>query len=185
MVGVLMARDYARILTRIWADPDFRTLAVTEQHAYLMVFSDPALTYCGAGPLTVKRWANQSAGGTVRKIQTAIEGLAARRYLIIDGDTDEIMVRSLMRNDQVFRLPNVAKSAYASWRAVQSPVIRAECLFEVHRVHDGPASEWHPRTFSDEGVAEWLKEPLPEGLPGGFLKRFPEPLPRGFEEGIR
>src|SRR5438034_3537019 len=102
-----MARDHARILTRIWADADFRQLKATEQHAYFTVLSEPALTHCGTGPLTVKRWAKQSAGTSEKALRKALDVLSEQRYLVADWDTEEVLVRSLLRNDKIFKLPNV------------------------------------------------------------------------------
>jgi hypothetical protein len=174
-----MARDHARIFTSIWADKDFRTLKAEDQQTYFMVLSDSGLTHCGTGIITMKRWIGQSAGRTDRALHKSLDMLCERRYLVLDWATEEVLVRSMLRNDKVFRLPNVAKSAYASWKSVHSPIIRAEVLYEVHRVHEGPADERHDKTFDDEYVGRWLHEPFPEGLPEDFLNRYPNPLPKG------
>ncbi|HEX7173503.1 MAG TPA: hypothetical protein VF365_12965 [Candidatus Limnocylindria bacterium] len=179
-----MARDHARLFTSIWADPDFRRLKAAEQHAYFTVLSDNALTHCGTGILTVKRWTGQSAGMTERAFRRSLDVLEEHRYLVNDWDTDEVLVRSLLRRDKVFRLPNVAKSAYTTWKSLHSPRVRAEVLFEVHRIHEGPASDRTDKSFDDEYVADWLQEPLPEGLPEGFLKGFEEGSPDGFAQPI-
>lgn len=176
-----MARDHARIFTRIWSDPDWRNLTAAEQRAYLMVFSDPALTYCGVAPLTVKRWAQQASDTPERQLRKVLEGLHERRYLVIDDDTEEVLVRSFMRRDKVFRLPNVAKAAYAAYESVHSPTLRAHALIEVHRIAEGPASDYHAKAFTDEYVGPWLAEPFPEGLPESLAK----PIARGMTEGFR
>jgi hypothetical protein len=175
-----MARDHARFLTRIWGDADWRKLAGAEQRAYFMLTSDPALTYCGVVPLTVKRWAGQASDTPERVLRKTLDGLHERRYIVIDHDTEEVLVRTLMRNDKVFRLPNVAKSAYASFASVHSPVLRAHVLVEVHRIAEGPAAEFHEKAFTDEGVGAWLREPFPEGLPEPLEKA----ISRGFGEGF-
>lgn len=176
-----MARDHARILTRIWSDQDWRSLTGAEQRAYLMVLSDPALTYAGTAPLTVRRWAQQASDTPERALRKALDGLAARRYLVMDEGTEEALVRTYIRGDKVLRLPNVAKSAYAAYGSVHSPVLRAHILIEVRRIAEGPPSEYHEKTFTDEYVGEWLKEPFPEGLP----RPLAEAVDRGFMHGFQ
>ena len=174
-----MARDHARILTRVWADADWRKLTAAEQRAYILVLSDPSLTYCGVTAITVKRWAQQASDTPERLLRKAFDGLAARRYLVFDWDTEEVLVRSYMRNDKVLCVPNVAKSAYASYRAILSPQIKAELIVELHRIRKA-----HPDAYRDVAIAAveaWLTEPIPEGLA--------QPLPEGsaqwLPEGLR
>lgn len=156
-----MARDHARLFTNIWSDPDWRSLAAAEQRAYLLVLSDPSLNYCGVTSITVKRWSQQASDTPERLLRKAFDGLAARRYLVFDWDTEEVLVRSLMRRDKVLCVPNVAKSAYASYRAILSPTIRAEVLRELHRIRSEPDSWREPAVAA---VAQWFEEPSPEGL---------------------
>jgi hypothetical protein len=176
-----MARDHARLLTRIGGDPDWRGLLIAEHDAYLTVLAEPTLNYCGVTQLAVTRWANQARDSTQRTVRRALETLNERRYLVIDWDDEEVMIRSLMRNDKVLRQPNVARSAYMSFHQIRSPKIRAHALFEMHRIHEGPASDWSQRSFEDGYAGGWLKEPLLQPFPEGFLEGFPEPWPKGFE----
>lgn len=169
-----MARDHARLFTRIWSDPAWRKLTAAQQRAYTQVLSDPSLTYCGVTSVTMKRWALQSVDTPERLLRKAFDGLAEARWLVFDWDTEEVLVRSFIRNDKVLCVPNVAKSAYAAYQAVLSPVIRAEVLVEVHRIRKG-----HPEAYRDPAIAAvepWFTEPLPEGLP--------EPLPEGLAQGL-
>lgn len=170
-----MARDHARILTRVWADADWRKLTAAEQRAYILVLSDPSLTYCGVTAITVKRWAQQAADTPERLLRKAFDGLAARRYLVFDWDTEEVLVRSYMRNDKVLTQPNVARAAWSAYRSVLSPAIRAALLVEVHRI-----CKAHPDAYRDSAVAavsEWFEEPLPDEVG-------PEDLPEGWAQWL-
>jgi hypothetical protein len=180
-----MARDHARILTRIWSDKDWRKLTGAEQRAYLMVLSDPALTYAGTAPLTVRRWAQQASDTPERALRKALDGLVERRYLVADEATEEMLVRTYIRGDKVLRLPNVAKSAYAAYASVHSPVLRAHILIEVHRVSEGPQSDYHERTFTEGCVGAWLKEPFPEGLPEPLTEAIDRGFMHGFQHAFR
>lgn len=176
-----MARDHARILTRIWGDGDWRALTGAEQRAYWVITSDPALTYAGTIGATVKRWGQQASDTNERTMRKAIDGLTEKRFIVPDWRTEELLVRSYMRVDKVFRIPNVAKSAFAAYQRVISPIIRAHILIEVHRIHGGPETEWSARAFED--LAEWLTHPLPKGLPAGFPWDEPELVPRSLRGG--
>lgn len=177
-----MARDHARIYLRIWSDQKFVALTANEQRAYLLVLSEPGLTQCGVGPLMVRRWARLAADTSERTIRKALDGLAKQRYLIIDESTEEVLVRSFMRNDKVFRQPNVARAAYLAWQNVHSAALRAYVLYEVHRVHEGPPDDYSDKTWQPEIAGAWLTEPLREPLPEGFFEGFPARSPKGFPE---
>lgn len=175
-----MARDHARVLTRIWSDPEFRALTAGEQRTYLMVLSEQALSYAGVAPLTVRRWSQQATDTPEKVLRKHLDRLHDTRFLVVDHDSEEVLVRSFMRQDRVMRLPNVAKAARAAYLGVQSLVVRAHILIEVHRIHEGPAGDFHDKTFSPEYVGEWLTEPFPEGLPEPLDKA----IARGFAEGF-
>ena len=42
-----MARDYAKLLTRIWADSDFKQLTGTAQRLYFQLISQPDMSMAG------------------------------------------------------------------------------------------------------------------------------------------
>lgn len=160
-----MARDHARLFTSIWADPDWRALTGDEQRAYMLVLSDPSLSYCGVTAITIKRWAQQASDTPERLLRKAFDGLAAKRYLVFDWDTEEVLVRALMRRDKVLCVPNVAKSAYASYRSVLSPRIRATILTELRRIREDPEAFRDPAIAA---VSGWFTEPMPEPMPEGL-----------------
>ncbi len=172
-----MARDHARVLTRIWGDPEWRALTGAEQRAYLLVLSDPALNYAGVTATTVRRWAGQASDTPERALRQALRGLEAQRFLVIDWDTEELLVRSFLRNDRVLTVPNVAKAAYSAWRGVVSQRIRAAVLVELHRIVVGPSECWRQPAL--DAVKEWLAEPLPEGFGEGSAEGFRRGLPEG------
>lgn len=191
-----MPRDHARLYTRIWADKDFRALPALAQRTYFVVLSDPSLTHLGTAPFRPRRWSQLAPDTGEHDFRESLDILGQRRFLVIDTWSEDVLVRSLMRHDQVFKLPNVAKSAYAAWKAVDSPLLRAHALFEVHRIHEGPAAGKNDKSFEPDYVAGWLAEPFPDGFPEGpddgppegsaerfdswVREVFPEPWPTGF-----
>lgn len=179
-----MARSHGRVFASIWAPgSDFLTLSPGSQLRYLFLISQPDLEHSGVIPLRERRWSRSCAGGSVEQIQTELAELADARYVVIDEDSEELLVRSLIRRDEVWKQPNVFKSAARSVRTVTSPAIKAELLTELKRL-DLAEAKGEVRTLRDALVAEL--EPfanpsrtLPEPQAKGFQKNDDEPGGRG------
>lgn len=134
-----MARSHARIFTRIWHDPDFRNLTVEAQHAYMAILSNPDLTYVGLLDYIPQRIAGMSQGNTARKATTTLNQLAEKRFIIIDTDTAEMCIRSLVRHDGVLERINMGKATARAYGKVMSLPIREALIAELARAYtDGP-----------------------------------------------
>lgn len=129
-----MARSHARLLASIWEDDDFITLPPGAQRMYMFLISQRDLQHCGVIALRERRWSKKACGMTADGVRTELEVLAARRYVIIDDDAEELLVRSLMRRDKVYAQPNVFKAAADQIRAVSSREIRTVLLEELERL---------------------------------------------------
>lgn len=134
----LMARNHARVLTSIWNDPDFVDLSPGAQRMYLLLLSQQNLSHAGLLPLTVTRWANQSASTTPEQLMKWLSELVATRFVLIDHDTEELLVRSLIRGDEVYKQPQVMASAAKDARAVASPMLAWALAVEVARIRQIP-----------------------------------------------
>lgn len=119
-----MARSHARLLTSIWRDSDFLALSASAQRAYMLVMSQPNLSYCGVISYTPKRWAGCAKDTTVKDIRRGIDELVLARFLLLDEETEELWVRSFIKHDQVLKQPNVAIAARKDAEAVQSVPVR-------------------------------------------------------------
>lgn len=130
-----MARDHARIYTSIWNDPTWRKLDQAAQHTYLMVLSQPRLSYCGTLDFFPSRLASQVAGLTESKVRTAIRTLEKLKYLIVDRDTHELAVRSYVRHDGVLNRRNMGNAVGRALGTVVSQPIRDVILHELGRLY--------------------------------------------------
>lgn len=126
-----MARSHGRLLTRIWSDDDFRGLTVAAQRAYMLLLSQPNLTHAGTIPLTIRRWATMAGDSTEADMIDALKELERRRYLAIDGHSEELLVRTLIRNDDVWKQPKVFKSAKRDAEAIASRKLRRVLVAEL------------------------------------------------------
>lgn len=94
-----MSRSYARIMTAIWRNREFRALDAAVQRVYLLLVTQPDISAAGTLPLTVRRWADMAADTTPQDITAALTVLAAKNFVVFDRDTEELLVRSFVKWD--------------------------------------------------------------------------------------
>lgn len=130
-----MARDHARIKTSIWTeDPDFLALKVAEQHAYLMLASNPGLSRCGVLAYIPGRFDHLAADMTPARFRAAVAGLRAARFVVLDERTQELLLRSYVRHDGVLDRLNMGKATGTAFEAVVSRQIRRAIGDELARL---------------------------------------------------
>jgi len=173
-----MARSYAQIHQRIWADPDWRALNIDAQHLYLLLISQPSINLAGVLPMQLRRWASCVSGWQTSQVEGALEALTAARFVVVDEDTEEVLVRSLIRNDGAYKTPGMLKSILKFAEATQSPMLRATLGHELGRL---PALEG--KTAAD-GMKAIAATRAALGSFGGPSGPGGEPIPDGIGDGI-
>jgi hypothetical protein len=173
--------DYGKLFHQIWNDPGFIALPSRPQRLFMMLCSYHTRNYAGVVPMTVGRWARTAADLTAGMVREA-------RYVVTDEDTEEVLVRSYMRWDGLWKQPNMIGKLTDACLETSSDVIRAEIVRELARIIpevDSLSAKPESRRAirrSLTGAAQKLWEGFPEGLgegfPEGFLERFPEPINR-------
>ena len=136
-----MARSFGRILAAIWDDEDFKALSPTGQRMYLFLLTQADLEHSGLIPLRERRWAKSCGALTADQVSADLKELAAGRFIVVDEDNEELLVRSLIRRDEVWKQPNVYKAAAISAVAAQSPAIKAVLHAETVRLDLSAANE--------------------------------------------
>ena len=143
-----MPRSEARIFTSIWRDEDFIALPPGPQRLYMFLVSQHDVSYCGVMPLLPQRWAAKAAGLTIADIDRdlkTLEGtaypsanpdpaLAKTPFVVVDRDSGEVLIRSLIRRDGIWKQPNLLKQARDSADQVESRAILGALLAELHRL---------------------------------------------------
>jgi hypothetical protein len=129
-----MARSEARLVVSIWADPDFLALSPTAQRMFMFLISQPDLAHDGVIALRERRWSKSSAGLTAAQVAQDLDELSAARFTLVDEDTEELLIRSFVRRDKVYRQPNVLRAAGDHLATVSSPRIRAAVGAELARI---------------------------------------------------
>ncbi|MGC5033051.1 hypothetical protein [Micromonospora sp. DT229] len=129
-----MARSEARLSVSIWTDPDFLALAPDAQRMFMFLISQPDLAHDGVIALRERRWSKSAAGLTRTDVEKALLDLAAARFVVIDEDAEELLIRSFIRRDKVYRQPNVLRAAQDHLEVVTSPIVRAAIGVELRRI---------------------------------------------------
>lgn len=131
-----MARLYARVKVEIWRDMDFRSLSTDAQHLYFVLLTSPTLNLAGVGDWRPARLAALAGGWTPARVRKAGEELAAARYIVVDEDTEEVLIRSFVRHDGVLKGPKTAVSMAKDYGATASRSIMSTLAIEVARAAD-------------------------------------------------
>jgi hypothetical protein len=173
-----MARTEARIFTSIWRDEHFLALPASAQRLYLFLLSQDDLTYCGVMPLRQSRWARKAAGLTLPEIEQDLKALeaAGRVFIVADAESGELMIRSLLRRDGIWKQPNLLKQARESAEQVESPKIRAVLAGELRRLPLDETPSAQVRTL----VADFISD-LDQGK--AYPSAYPDPNSSGDPSG--
>ena len=129
-----MARDRANINTAMWTDQDFRDLNMAEQHLYKLLMTHPTLSYVGVADWRPGRIAAMTADATAAGVRATAESLQAKRYVFIDDETEEILVRSFLRHDGLLKQPKLSISMVNAFGSVASKMVREVITYELQRL---------------------------------------------------
>src|SRR5690349_2140958 len=135
-----MARGHGRILTSIWEDADFLALDEREQRLYLFLISQPNLNHAGLLDLTLRRWARKARGLTSAELEKLLQALEAARFIVMDDETEELLIRSFIRNDGVWRMPKVMGAMVSGTLEISSKRLQQALLAEADRIPLGELS---------------------------------------------
>jgi hypothetical protein len=128
-----VARNYAQIMTAIWRNAEFRALAEREQRTYLLLVTQPDISAAGVLALRLRRWADMAADSTPDGLVYALKVLEAGRFIVVDWDAEELLVRSFIRWDGGFGNPKRRPVIIRSASEVDSTVIRRHLASEFQR----------------------------------------------------
>lgn len=163
-----MARDHARIQIAIWTDEDFRALPVSAQHMYMLLLTQPTLSYCGVLDYVPRRLVSHSSDLTITRINKTVGLLETARFVAVDHEAAELLIRSYVRHDGVLEVPNVTKAVVRALGRVFSKSLRAMVIKELGRLlrEEPDAKGW--RVLKAEPYAELFEEVQAEGFGEGL-----------------
>lgn len=145
-----MSRTYAKIYVSIWAG-DFRDLTIGAQGLYFRLLTDPKLSMCGVVDWRPKRLVQSFAGMKSGEFTRLTGELEEAGYIVVDDDTEEVLIRSFVRHDGVLKSPNLTKAMATDWLAVASRKIKDVVVREVSRT-----IEEEPDSKGSGSVPDWF-----------------------------
>ena len=164
--------NYGKLFSRIWVDPEFTALDAAAQQLYCLLISHSTRDHAGVLPMALRRWARCTSGATIETIRGALARLINAGFTVVDWDTEEVLVRTFIRNDEVYKQPQVMRSALKSAVTVESPALRwalHDELMKLENAIDKPDL----RTETDKAI-----NALVDGLPAPCAhpaRTLPEP----------
>lgn len=177
----LMARSEARLKFDIWRGLEGRSRDAKLLYAVLL--TEPTVNHAGVGAVRIDLW-SQKAGMTSDEVRRALSELGEEPQVVVDHNTQEVLIRTLIRNDGVADQPYVLKGALREALQVVSPVLRRWLAGELRKLPpkrpDGVSKTGRPVVYPDpHAVADQLD---PGGPPASNGKP-PETLSEGFGDG--
>jgi len=175
----------------IWTNRDFTALVQEDQRTYLMLTTQPGINLCGVVPITWGRWTTTTADCTADSLRASLDRLKAARFIVVDYGTDELLVRTFIRHDGVWRNKKTRAGMFNQRQSIVSDKIRAALDTEIERcrlAQDDPSSivddEWD-RAFPD-GIPsqESPPPPPPPSPPPPPLQLAHANIPSGSREGL-
>jgi hypothetical protein len=129
-----MARTHGRIQAVIWSDADFIAMRATAQRMFMFLLSQPDLSHAGLLPMRVNRWAKKAGDLTAKSVREELDYLAERDFIVADEDTEEVLIRTMVRNDGVYKQPKVMIRMREDARQIESPMLRSAFRAELERL---------------------------------------------------
>ncbi|OZE98100.1 hypothetical protein [Rhodococcoides fascians] len=156
-----MPREFARIRINIADDDDLEELTADAQWLYFRVLiPEPSLNYAGVGDWRPKRLVRKAGDMTIDRINAAAALLEEHSYALFDVDTEEFMVRTLIRSDELLKNPKMAATVVRGYSETTSRQLRAAIVSEVQQAkkeHPDYSSWTHKDTR--DGLSKLLSRP--------------------------
>jgi hypothetical protein len=115
---------------------------------YLFLVSQSDLDQAGVIPLRLRKWSGL-LGISAKEVEELCAELDEARFTVTDFDTEELLVRSLIRRDEVWKQPNVFKAAATAATGCESSRLKAVLLAEVQRLDLSAANGDQRQTLAE------------------------------------
>ena len=129
-----MPRDRANIRTDIWVDGDWRALSFGAQWLYNYVLTHATLNAVGVADWRPARAMGVASGLTRPILREFVRELTDAFFLVLDENTEEVLVRSFFRHDGVLTNPNMLSTVKRDFAAVSSPLLLGVIAHEAIRL---------------------------------------------------
>lgn len=133
-----MGRRFGQFKMAAWGT-DFGDLTRLQQHAYWTLLFQPKLTLVGTLDFIPGRIMKAATDWTGDELEQVVKELESLRYVVVDRDTQELLIRSFVRHDPVLTTPNVAQGMSSDFGEVMSTELQDVIVKELQRAYtEGP-----------------------------------------------
>lgn len=129
-----MPRTHGRVMSAIWNDGDFINMRRGAQGMFMFLLSQPDLSHAGLVPMRVNRWAKKAEDLSAKQVRSELDYLADRDFVVVDEDTEEVLIRTMVRNDGVYKQPLVMERMREDAKQIESPMLREAFAAELDRL---------------------------------------------------
>lgn len=151
-----MPRSFGKVLPSMWdEDEDFLAMSADAKYVYNFLIGQRDLGHSGIITLRVESWAKRLSK-SVPVVKAALRELHTERFVVIDTEELLLLVRSLIRRDEVYKQPNTFKSAVNQIYGARSQPIRRALLAELERLDPAEMKGDSEAVRSD--VMAWLRK---------------------------
>lgn len=136
-----MARTFAKMYLSVWnVGSDFYELSADAQWLYWTLLGHPLLSPAGVLPVQPRKWAKRSKGMTERRVQAALRELVdTGQKVMVDDDTEELLIRTFIAWDKGYKTPNIHTSITTSIQSIESHDLRVAATNALTQaLHDDP-----------------------------------------------
>lgn len=124
-----MPRSHGIIHVTVWeVGSGFRNLALDAQWAYEMLISQPQINNLGLLPYTPEKWWRFAHDLTLDRLTVSLETLEDEHMTVTDPSTGELLVRTFIKHDRIWKHPKLVTNARKLIREVESQRIRDQLL---------------------------------------------------------
>lgn len=192
----------ALIGSDLWAEDSIVALTRTQQHAYLLAYTQPDLNRCGVLAYRPRRWARLSTDGDITQLEADFQALHDSRHVVLDDIDEQLFLRTYIRHDGILTQPQVLAALARDWHGLTSRTIRLAVLAELRRLWDlplednerlglqlllgGNVTKLGVKNAQRTAVAlgRGLAEPLLDAIQAGCIDPFDRTLWQGSTEGL-
>jgi hypothetical protein len=129
-----MARDHARLKLSVWDSRDWRSLTIAGQHMYWTLISHKDLTYAGVMDWWPGRLASLSKDADEGHVYGAVKELQDARYVFLDTEESELLVRTYVRHDNILERANMGKACARAITKMHSLDLRDVLFHELAKL---------------------------------------------------
>ena len=131
-----MAHEYAKVNVAIWGDQDWKQLTRDEHWLYFLLWTHPKTNAAGVADWRPGRLASHAAQTTAHDVERIAASLQAKRFILVDHDTEEVLIRSYIKHDQRLKQPNASVTVANAYSATASLNLQRVIVHELGRLRD-------------------------------------------------